>query len=167
MITKIWKDSGVFNYSTKISVRPIPNIRYRIFGQLCRYADNGKWHKIGDFWPFWLIFFCPNLGISFFSKLFSSKLNNYSNVRIGIVLPNQYLLNCLIGNHFPLSLDQKNYVKMIDLCINYRPNIRPNIRPYPAEYSVLADTSFGRIGRSLTKMNENNALNFLLEIILH
>ena len=31
------------------SVRPIPNIRYRIFGQICRYADNGILRKNGHF----------------------------------------------------------------------------------------------------------------------
>ena len=40
--------------------------------------------------------------------------------------------------------------KICILKLDIRPNYRPNIRPFLAEYSVSADTSFTRIGRSLT-----------------
>ena len=37
------------NIRPKTAEYSVPNIRYRIFGEVCRYADNGKSRKNGHF----------------------------------------------------------------------------------------------------------------------
>ena len=111
--------------------------------------------KMAVFDPF-LLEFWSKFGHTFFSKfILYSGITPIFSIMLKALLVCTLLCTNFWGNQSPVSEKIIFGTMLPNYYINYRPNIRPNIRSNCAEYSVSADTNFGRIGRSLIETATN------------